>query len=186
MKPSRLLITGRKEGTTQGEPIAMRIYALDLMPLLTSIISKNTGNLIHTAFADDLTGVDKIHELIEWWENVLHYDPYLGYYVNESKSWLIIKEEYIEIANEIFQDYNIKITFDGPRHLGAVVVLNEDKEEFVAVKASEWVKQVEILTNFACTEPHAAFLWFHSWIETSLHIFHGNNSWNFTSAKTTI
>ena len=85
----------------------MGIYALGLMPLLTSlltsIISSNTGNLIQVAFADDLTGMGKIHRLIEWWKNVLHYGPYLGYYLDESKSWLIIKEEYIEIANETFR-----------------------------------------------------------------------------------
>ena len=58
------------------------MYALGLMPLLTSINSSNTGNLVHVTFADDLTGVGKIHELIEWWKNVLHYGPYLVYYVS--------------------------------------------------------------------------------------------------------
>ena len=67
-----------------------------------------------------------------------------------------MKEEYIEIANETFQDYNIKIT-DGHRHRGAAVGSNENKEEFVIAKVSEWVKQLEVLTNFACPEPHAAF-----------------------------
>ena len=82
---------------------------------------------------------------------------YLGYYVNELKSWLIVKEEYIEIANETCREYNIKITTDGHHHLDAVVGSNENKEQFVKAKVSEWVKQLEILTNFACTEPHAAF-----------------------------
>ena len=129
MKPSRLFITGGKEilsneGNTQGDSMAMEMGALGLMPLLSSIISNNTGNLIHIAFADDLTGVGKIHELIEWWKNVLHYGPYLRYYVNKSKSWLIIKDEYIQIKKETFQDYNIKITTDGHGHLGAVVGSN--------------------------------------------------------------
>ena len=84
MKPSRLFIRGGKEislskGTTQEDLIAMGMYALGLMPLLTSIISNNTGNLIRVAFPDDLTVVSKTHESIEWWKNVLHYGPYLGY-----------------------------------------------------------------------------------------------------------
>ena len=111
----------------------------------------------NVAFADDLTSVCKMHELIEWWKNVLYYGPYLGYYINESKSWLIIKEEYIQIAKETFRDYNIKITTDGHRHLGAVVGSNENKEVSAIAKVSEWIKQLEILTKFACTEPHTAF-----------------------------
>ena len=41
--------------------------------------------------------------------------------------------------------------------LGTVVGSNDNKEEFVLAKVSEWVKQLEFLINFACTEPHAAF-----------------------------
>ena len=137
----------------------MGIYVLGLMPMLTSIISNNTGNLIHGAFSDDLTSVCKKNELIEWWKNVLHYGPYLGYYINESKSWLIMKEEYIQIAKETFRlrDCNIKTTTDGHRHLGFCVCSNENKEVLVIAKVSEWVKQLKIPTKFACTEPRAAF-----------------------------
>ena len=161
MKPSRLFIKGGKEilsneGAIQGDPMAMGMYVLGLMLLLTSIISNNTGNLIHVAFADDLTGVGKNTQINWLVENDLHYGPYLSYYINKSKSWLIIKEECIEIANETFQDYHIKITIDGHCHLGAVVRSNENKEEFVITKVSEWVKQLEILINFKCTKPHAA------------------------------
>ena len=67
----------------------------------------------------------------------MHYGPYLGYYVNESKSWLIMKEGYIEIENETFQNYNIKIKTDGHHHLSAVVGSNKNQEEFVIAKVSE-------------------------------------------------
>lgn len=90
MKPYRLFMTGGKEissnkGTTQGGPVAIGMYVLGLIPLLSSIINNNKGNLIHLTFAYDLTGAGKIHELIEWWKKVLHCGPYLGYYVKESK-----------------------------------------------------------------------------------------------------
>ena len=48
-----------------------------------------------------------------------------------------MKEEYIEIANETFQDYNVKITTDGHCHLGAAVDSNENKEEFAIAKVAE-------------------------------------------------
>ena len=68
-----------------------------------------------------------------------------------------MKEEYIQIAKETFRGYNRKITADGHRPLGVVVGSNKNKEVFVIAKVSEWVKQLEILTKFACTEPRAAF-----------------------------
>ena len=34
---------------------------------------------------------------------------------------------HIEITNETFQNYNIKITTNGPRHPSAVVIWNENK-----------------------------------------------------------
>ena len=68
-----------------------------------------------------------------------------------------MKEEYIEIATKTLQDYNIKITTNGHSHLGPVVGSNEDKEEFVIAKVSEWVKQLEVLTKFAYTESYAVF-----------------------------
>ena len=51
----------------------------------------------------------------------------LGYYVNESKSCLIVEQEYIQTATETFRGYNIKITTDGHCHLGAVVGSNKNK-----------------------------------------------------------
>ena len=64
----------------------MGMYTLGLMTVLTLVISNNTRNLIHIAFPNDSIGVGNIHELSEWWRNILHYGPYLGYYVNVSKS----------------------------------------------------------------------------------------------------
>ena len=43
-----------------------------------------------------------------------------GYFVNESKSWLIIKDNsQLENAKMIFHDTAIKFTTEGKRHLGA-------------------------------------------------------------------
>jgi len=162
VRPARLFITGGEEihsneGTTQGDPIAMGMYALGLMPLLSTIIKDETCNLLQVALADDLTGIGTIPYLKEWWRKVLQYGPYLGYHVKEAKSWLITKENHLNSAKESFKDFNIKITTDGHRHLGAVVGTRDNKEKFVKEKVIEWVRQINKLSEFACTQPHAAF-----------------------------
>ena len=62
--PSRLFVQGRKEissaeGATQGDPVAMPIYAIGITPLLSEIKEPNS-NVTQAAFADDLAGVGGI------------------------------------------------------------------------------------------------------------------------------
>ena len=64
--PALLFILGGKEisseeGTTQGDPIAMGMYVIGLIPLLTTILSShNLNDLRQVAFADDVTGIGKV------------------------------------------------------------------------------------------------------------------------------
>ena len=58
----RLFIVGGKEllsleGTTQGDPIAMAVYGINLLPLMSSLKSSCvSSNMKHVAFADNLSG----------------------------------------------------------------------------------------------------------------------------------
>ena len=67
----------------------------------------------------------------------------------------------------------------------AVIGSNENKEELVIAKVSKWVKQLEILPNFACTEPHTAFAGFIHGLRHQYTYFMRTIPINFTSAKTT-
>ena len=65
---SRLFVQGGKEiesaeGTTQGDPIAMPMYAVAIKPLLNIIKNDDTTNIKHVAFADDISGAGKIEQL---------------------------------------------------------------------------------------------------------------------------
>lgn len=80
---------------TQGCPIY--IYATicqGILPLL-SIIKKGfqESNVKNAAYEDDISGVGKLKELRQWWNNVTENGPLLVYQPEPSKSWLIVKNE---------------------------------------------------------------------------------------------
>ena len=113
----RLFVLGGKvvasdERTTQGDPMAMPIYAIGIIPLLNMI--KDEGNISsrvrHVAFGDDLAGGGSLKELRSWRENINKFGPLLGYYPKASKLWIIVKiNKYDETVKE-FQDTNLNIT----------------------------------------------------------------------------
>ena len=158
--PARLFVIGggeikSDEGTTQGDPIAMPIYAIGLDPLITTL--RSCLGVKQVAFADDLSGTGTIESLKLWWDKVVLLGPKIGYYAKPSKSWLIVKPQYLERANEIFHKSELKITSQGRRHLGAVIGSNEFKFEFVSEKVKDWVDELAKLTLIARVEPHVSY-----------------------------
>ena len=91
---ARLFILGGKEilsreGTTQGDPVAMAIYALGILPLLSKIKAKTNLEkqpVLQVAFADDITGSGNLHSLRLWWDQIVEYGPTIGYYANAEKN----------------------------------------------------------------------------------------------------
>ncbi|CAM1302011.1 Uncharacterised protein r2_g1186 [Pycnogonum litorale] len=77
LAPARLFIIGGKEiisqeGVTQGDPMAMAIYALGLSPLI-SMLTAHSGDHSNSipkvvAYADDLTAAGKLPDLRTWWD----------------------------------------------------------------------------------------------------------------------
>ena len=84
--------------------------------------------------ADDVTGAGLIRDLREWWDNVIVGEK-IGYYVNENKSWLILKDpSKLDQVKETFSNTQIKITVEGKRHLGAVVGNDDFRKHYIDEK----------------------------------------------------
>ena len=126
-----------EEGTTQGDPIAMAMYALGLTALLNEI-KYETTEIKHVAYADDLTGAGKIDKLKAWWDLIEIHGPEVGYQPNARKSFLIVKPEYYERAVHLFSDSDVVIAPEGQRHLGVAIGTADFKKEFVQEKVNEW------------------------------------------------
>ena len=160
--PVRMLILGggelmSEEGTTQGDNLAMAFYALGISTVLAALKCL-CPSVSQVGLADDITGAAKIPNLRKWWENLIIEGEKSGYYVNESKSWLILKDpQLLNEAQAAFEATGIKLTCEGKRHLGASIGSNDFKSKYIGEKVTDWLTELRRLTEYAKTEPHAAY-----------------------------
>ena len=73
---SELFIDGEtirsQEGTTQGDPLAMGMYALGTLSLIHELKPQ-------VWFSDDATAGGKLTQLREWWDKIVSLGPTFGY-----------------------------------------------------------------------------------------------------------
>ena len=165
--PARLFILrGRElksmEGTTQGDPIAMFVYAIATIPLIVNHVNNtSTEEKAKTAgYADDLFGAGTIAELKRLWLFIKYHGPKYGYYQQEQKTWLIVKPEFESEAKRIFHDTEVNITTHGRKHLGAAAGSLEFRNEFIDEKIQTWVNELKTLSKIANFAPHEAYTCF--------------------------
>lgn len=64
-----------REGTTQGDPLAMPMYSIATIPLINKLPSK----VMQVWYADDATTVGKLAKLRRWWDEIASHGPCFGY-----------------------------------------------------------------------------------------------------------
>ena len=109
--PIRLFITGEEEiasteGTTQGDPLAMAMYALAVTPLIRSL-RQSQPDVSQVWYADDATAGGQLASLLHWWKHLLAYNPMYGYFPNVAKTCLIVKPDQLNFAQTLFNGTNI-------------------------------------------------------------------------------
>ena len=79
---SHLFIDGSsllsQEGTTQGDPLAMPMYAIGIIP----VIQQLKGLARQVWYADDATAGGSLLQLKDWWSELLSFGHHFGYHVN--------------------------------------------------------------------------------------------------------
>ena len=143
-----------REGTTQGDPLAMAFFALATVPLIEAIAVEN---VTQAWFADDAGSGGRLQRLRQWWDKIIELGPKYGYFPNATKSYLIVKPEKRKEAKKIFEDTDITICNTGKRYLGGAIGTDTFLQEYVETKVATWVMELERLAKYAAVEPHAAF-----------------------------
>lgn len=155
--PAALFVDGdvlySNEGTMQGDPLAMPFYALATFPL----IHKLSKSVVQAWYADDACACGELHGLHLWWDQVLQFGPPFGYFPNAKKTWLVVKEQFLDHERHLFSDTCVYVTGEGRPYLGAAIGSRAFIENCVAGKVASWVTELELLASFAVIQPHAAF-----------------------------
>ena len=123
------------EGTTQRDPLAMAMFALAVLPLIDSLESE----VKQCWYADDASAGGRLQGLKSWWDKLTLLGPQYGYFPNPEKTWLIVKGQYREAAQDVFGDTGINITSQGREYLGSVI----GSPEFVKKKVEEWTCEIK-------------------------------------------
>ena len=148
-----------REGTTQGDPLAMPWYQLN-----SSIMIQNFRDhclLIKQVWlVDDSVGGGSIVQLYNWYRQLRKEGQKFGYFVNGSKSWLIVKSG--ELAKEAMRVFGeeVNITTEGQCQLAAVIASQEYKDQCCEEKVCVWKEEIERLSEIAKSQPHAAYIAF--------------------------
>ena len=76
-----------KEGTTQGDPLAMAMYAIGTQ----SLIRRLDGVAKQVWYADDSAAGSSLERLRRWWDLLKEIGPLYGYFPNSSKTHVLAK-----------------------------------------------------------------------------------------------
>ncbi|KAG1679220.1 putative phosphoenolpyruvate synthase [Nymphon striatum] len=163
--PTRLFISGggeilSKEGTTRGDPLAMHWYSINTLMMITDLktcIPSTCTPIKQVWLADDAASAGNLNSLQIWYESLMAIGKKHGYFVNGSKSWLIVKSDKLHGDAERIIGETVNITSKGKRHLGAVIGSKAYKKEYCDTMVHDWVNELNVLCNIATTQPQAAY-----------------------------
>ena len=85
----------------------------------------------------------KISDLHLWWDQLLTMGLPYGYFPNASKTWLVVKECYLDHVKSLFADTCVNVTSDGRPHLGAAIGSAAYITQYVSGKITTWVQELK-------------------------------------------
>ena len=98
--------------TTQGDPLAMLLYALATIPFIKEVSVHSDLHQVWYMYVDDSAAVGKIFNRCQWWDSLPLRGLSYGYFANSVKTWLVVKEEMELEAQLLFRNKNINISFE--------------------------------------------------------------------------
>lgn len=122
-------------------PSAISICSIAIIPVILKIVGITSGanNATKTAvYVDDLSATGKNYFTKALVGDTTYPQPW--------KSWLIVKENAKREVSSVIKRHKNKISFEGQRHLGAVI---GSYTKYVQNKINELIKEVKVLLQIS-------------------------------------
>jgi hypothetical protein len=146
-----------EDGLSQGDPLAMALYDVALLPLGEKLRRAVPGATLPT-FADDVAAVGNVVSCARSLEFLSEVGPIYGYFPEPEKTHVICKEEDELEAKVAFLTRGLDVKYSrGQRYLGGFIGRKKERDEWVSAKAEEWANGVRILAGIARKYPQTAY-----------------------------
>ena len=145
------------EGTCQGNPLAMALYAVAISPMIQRL-QHAFPSVNQSWYADDDAAAATLASLRTYWDKVREIGPGYGYFPNAKKTVLLTKPQHMQSAMELFGGTGVAITSEGSRYLGGCYLgTPASSEDYVTSMAGHWTTELRRLADMARTQPQASY-----------------------------
>ena len=146
-----------REGTTQGDPLAMGMYAVGIIPLIKELQGNGEKQLW---YADDASDAGSLKQIRSWWDVLRTRGLSYGYFQNATKSWLLVKGNAVQQARALFEDSGINITIEGRRLIGVALRTEPFVTSFISASVTRLTHDQRLLrlAEFTKSQAHAAYV----------------------------
>ena len=124
----------------------MEMYPLSITPLIRRLRSDEPSVKQVWCTYDSQVG-GNINPLRRWWQCLLTAVPLMGYYPGASKTNLIVKPQFQEVAIKVFKGKGIKVTTKGHEMLCSTISATSLAEEYTSNKVKDFVEEIENLSQ---------------------------------------
>ena len=125
-----------QEGTTQADSLAMAMYGIAILPLITRLYN---DSLTQKWYTDDGSVVGKLKDIRALFDKLTELGPKYGYLLNPSKCQLISKPGGERQASTVFAGTNVEFTHCA-RVLGSVIGSSEASKNFLKDAETKYTK----------------------------------------------
>ena len=154
------LILLSKEGVTQGDPLAMALYGIALLPL-AELLRKACPEVLQPWYADDAAMQGRAQAVAKCFQLLIKLGPMFGYFPEPEKSFCICPLATEAAAAAVFAAESLPLSFSrGHRYVGGFVGSRSMQDRWVEPMVDKWVVGIKALAKVAGKYPQSAFFGF--------------------------